>query len=109
MSTVLLPDNIFSEIPQQLDEELLEVIARSGNTRIERIVSQGHCSTADDWYIQVQNEFVIVLQGEAVLRYADGEELKMVPGSYVNIPANTRHQVQWTDPEVKTVWLAVFY
>lgn len=105
----ILTENIFNAIPEQLDEELLEVIARSGSTRIERIVSQGHCSAADDWYDQAQNEFVIVLQGEAVLRYADGKEITMVPGSYINIPAHTRHQVRWTDPEVKTVWLAVFY
>jgi len=105
----VLPDNIFSAIPPQLNEELLEVLAQSPGARIERIVSQGHCSPPDSWYDQAQHEFVIVLQGEAVLRYASGEELRMVPGSYVNIPAHTRHRVQWTDPEGKTVWLAVFY
>jgi cupin 2 domain-containing protein len=32
-------------------------------------------------------------------------ELK--PGDFVNIPAHTKHRVDWTTPDEPTVWLAV--
>jgi cupin 2 domain-containing protein len=30
-------------------------------------------------------------------------------GDFVDLPAHTRHRVEWTDPAAATVWLAVFY
>jgi cupin 2 domain-containing protein len=33
----------------------------------------------------------------------------MKAGDYVEIPAHTRHRVEWTDPDEDTVWLAVYY
>ena len=30
-------------------------------------------------------------------------------GDYLSIPAGTHHRVEWTDPNVKTVWLALHY
>jgi cupin 2 domain-containing protein len=102
-------NNIFEAIPEQLDEELLDIIATGKNVRIERIVSQGHSSPASGWYDQQQHEWVIVLQGEAVVCYESGEQYRLKPGSYLDIPAHTRHKVKWTDPQVKTIWLAVHY
>lgn len=101
--------NIFADIPRHLSKELLEVIAQHGNTRIERIVSQGHTSPDSGWYDQDQPEWVIVLQGEAVIAYATGEEVRLTAGDHVAIPAHVRHKVKWTAPGMQTVWLAVFY
>ena len=102
-------NNIFENIPDQLEEELLDIIVTGDNVRVERIVSQGHSSPVSGWYDQLQNEWVILLQGEAVICYANGEEVRLKPGGYLNIPAHTRHKVKWTDPQIKTVWLAVHY
>jgi cupin 2 domain-containing protein len=33
----------------------------------------------------------------------------MRPGDYVHIPAHQRHRVEWTEPDQKTVWLALHY
>jgi len=33
----------------------------------------------------------------------------MMPGSYVHIPAHCKHRVEWTDPDVETIWLAMYY
>jgi cupin 2 domain-containing protein len=30
-------------------------------------------------------------------------------GDYVHIPAHTRHRVEWTDPSVATIWLAIHH
>jgi cupin 2 domain-containing protein len=33
----------------------------------------------------------------------------LVAGDWVDIAPHRRHRVDWTDPEVATIWLAVFY
>lgn len=101
--------NIFEDIPEHIAEELFDVIVQRENIRIERIVSQGHVSPDSGWYDQEQGEWVIVLQGEAVIAYASGEEVRLTAGSHVDIPAHVRHKVKWTAPGIQTVWLAVFY
>ena len=40
--------NLLENIPESIDEELFETLARRGAVRIERIVSDGHAS-ADDF------------------------------------------------------------
>ena len=77
--------------------------------RVERIVSRGHASPPDSWYDQEEHEWVVVLAGEARLQFDDGASLEMKPGNYVLIPAHRRHRVEWTTPQMDTVWLAVSY
>ncbi|TCS37406.1 cupin 2 domain-containing protein [Paucimonas lemoignei] len=102
--------NLFENIPQQLPEEVVEMLAGSGQVRIERIVSHGHSSPAGYWYDQDQHEWVVLLKGQASLSI-DGrdEPLHLSPGDYVNIPAHVRHRVESTSTSEETVWLAVFY
>jgi cupin 2 domain-containing protein len=102
--------NIFQEIPASFQDELAERLAHSPDVRIERIVSQGHCSANDFWYDQDENEWVMVVQGHAKLEYRDtGKVVEMKTGDWVDIPAHCRHRVTWTDPDQPTIWLAVFY
>ena len=102
--------NLYRDIPADLSEELFEPLAAHGDVRMERIVSNGHASPPGFWYDQAEREWVMVLQGCAGLRF-DGEAhvLELAPGDWVEIPAHTRHRVEWTDPEGKTLWLAVFW
>lgn len=103
-------NNLFADIPTPLPEELIETLVSSASVRIERIVSQGHASAPGHWYDQDQNEWVVLLQGAARLRFEGEEEtIEMTPGSFLDIPAHKRHRVEWTDPEPQTVWLAVYY
>jgi cupin 2 domain-containing protein len=102
-------DNIFDAIPASLDEEAVELIAASHAVRIERIVSQGQASPASGWYDQDQHEWVLLVSGAAVLGFDDGSSLALGRGDCINIPAHRRHRVEWTDPDMKTVWLAVHY
>jgi cupin 2 domain-containing protein len=100
--------NIFSNIPNVLAEELFTSIIRQDNVHIERIVSSGHITQPQQWYDQAWDEWVIVLEGQAVLVYEhDMSRLSMMTGDYVFIPAHTRHRVEWTAPKIHTVWLAV--
>uniref|UniRef100_A0A832H2W3 Cupin domain-containing protein n=1 Tax=Oscillatoriales cyanobacterium SpSt-402 TaxID=2282168 RepID=A0A832H2W3_9CYAN len=101
--------NIFEELPGNLEMEVFEILASSDTTKIERIVSKGHTTASGKWYDQDRHEWVIVLQGEALLIFEDGESMRLTQGSYVNIPAHTKHRVDWTDPTQETIWLAIHY
>jgi len=103
-------DNIFSGIPTQLPEELVEVLLTNQHLRLERIISKGHASAQEFWYDQDENEWVMVLQGEAILHLeGNNEPVKLIPGMYINLPAHVRHRIEWTSQEIETVWLALFY
>lgn len=100
--------NLFEGIPDELPEELIEVLAGGSGVRIERIVSDGHASPEGFWYDQEQSEWVLLVSGSAVLEFED-RKVEMNPGDHLLIPAHRRHRVGSTAATVKTIWLAVFY
>lgn len=102
--------NLFSGIPAELPQELIDELVVQPSVRIERIVSKGHVSPDGFWYDQAEHEWVVLLQGEALLQL-EGEtgSIRLKPGMYINLPAHCKHRVEWTHPEIETVWLAVFY
>jgi cupin 2 domain-containing protein len=101
-------NNIFAKIPEQLPEEIFECILKKENIVIERIISNGHVTSAGQWYDQTEDEWVILLQGEATLLFEKNQRLvSLTPGDYLLIPAHTRHRVEWTLPDFNTIWLAV--
>ena len=103
-------NNLFADLPTDLTEELVEVLAENKHVRIARIVSTGHASPDGFWYDQEEAEWVIVLKGEAKLLFeGDEEPIHMKAGDFVNIPARRKHRVDWTTPDEPTVWLTVFY
>jgi cupin 2 domain-containing protein len=102
--------NLFSNIPIHMDDEVFETILASDKCEIKRIVSKGNQSPLDYWYDQEKNEWVMVLKGAAALKFKNGNKiLKMMPGDFVHIPAHFKHRVEWTDPEIETIWLAVYF
>ena len=102
-------NNIFEAIPADLPEELFEPLVDNSAVRIERIVSRGHTSPPSGWHDQAQNEWVIVLKGQAVVAFEQGESVTLKAGDFLAIPAHSRHRVEWTPQDVDTVWLAVHY
>ena len=103
-----MPPNLF-DLPNPLpdDEEFTELI-RSKNLRIERIVSSGQTTPAGNWYDQEEDEWVALLQGEAVLEYETGEMLHLSAGDHIFLPAHCRHRVAYTSTQPPCIWLAVF-
>jgi cupin 2 domain-containing protein len=102
-------DNIFNNIPAIIPEELFENLIDRESLKIERIISYGHNTPIGEWYDQSWDEWVLLLQGAAILAYEDGTKVKLQAGDYVLIPAQTRHRVEWTQPEAKTIWLAIHF
>lgn len=102
--------NVLRGIPDQLPDELTEILLAREDLRIERIVSRGHTSPGDFWYDQQETEWVVVLAGGARLHFEeDGQIIPLETGDSLLIPAHTRHRIDWTDPDQDTIWLAVFY
>jgi cupin 2 domain-containing protein len=88
----LLTDDAARVLPDDLHEELIEVLVETQNVRIERIVSTGHASPEGFWYDQNQHEWVVVLKGAARLRFEDST-VEMKSGDHLNIPAHGKHRV----------------
>ncbi len=107
---ILERDNILQNIPDELQHEIFEDIFKTDQLHVERIVSTGQISPPDFWYDQDWNEWVLVLQGRAVLEFSDEEKhVELSQGDYVLIPAHEKHRIKWTDPERKTIWLAIHF
>lgn len=90
------------------ERELFQDLFKSGNLRIERIVSRGHRSPEDRWYDQDEDEWVALLTGEAEILFDDGRSEKLYAGDYLFIPAHKQHKVIYTSEDPPAVWLAIF-
>lgn len=101
--------NLFENLPDDFSEEHFLDLFKSTALRIERIVSKGHSSPTIGWYDQIEDEWVLVLQGEACLVFADGRQLTLSAGDFMHIPAHTLHQVRHPQADKITVWLAIFF
>jgi cupin 2 domain-containing protein len=97
--------NIFAgtTVPAGLEQCL--TLFESGTVRVERIVSNAHSSPSSFWYDQPEDEWVMLLRGQATLEFAGGESMAMRAGDHVTIASRVRHRVSETDAE--TIWLAV--
>lgn len=106
--------NLFADLPKlpmarEAAERLETLLARPG-LRIERIVSTGQASPAGFWYEQADAEWVVLLSGEALLRFEDEAEARRLrAGDWICIEPLRRHRVEWTAPATPTVWLAVHH
>ena len=56
----MVPQNIFVDIPQDKDREMIEELVQGRDLRIERIVSRGQASPPGFWYDQEEDEWVLV-------------------------------------------------
>lgn len=104
--------SILDDININAKEEIFSDLLKNKNVRIERIVSTGQTSPKDFWYDQDENEFVLVLEGEAILEFKEEDKIKEVKlnkNDYIDIKAHVKHRVKYTDTTKPTIWLAVFY
>jgi len=101
-------NNILNNIPKTVTNELFQTLFSNHSIKIERIISQGQCSPIENWYDQAQDEWIIVLEGQAELIFEhDSPIISLKSGDYLLILAHTKHRVHWTHPEIKTIWLAI--
>lgn len=101
--------NIYNNIIEDYQNEIFDNLLVKPNVRIERIVSNGQSSESNFWYDQDENEWLLLLKGEAEIEYESGEIIKLEKGDYEFIPKNRKHRVNYTSNEETTIWLAVFF
>ena len=100
-------DNIFT-LPDFLhNQEFFETILSTPCVKIERIISTGQTTPEGTWYDQQQDEWVILLQGEAQLSYEDGSQINLTTGDYLLLKAHQKHRVESTCSNPPCIWLAV--
>jgi cupin 2 domain-containing protein len=101
---VILKQRLFpSADPPTRGERVEALLARPG-LLVERILSGPHQASGP--YLQDRDEWVALLQGEAVLEVA-GEEVRLAAGEALLLAARTPHRVLDTSADPPCVWLAV--
>lgn len=91
-------------------QEHTTVLQQGTGWRLERIHSCQASSTAGFWYDQPEHEWVTLIQGSALLQFADEPAPRSLSrGDVLLIPPHRRHRVVATDPAPGSVWLALFW
>ena len=97
--------NLFANLAPGNNAEEFLTLFESSTVKIERVVSRSQISPPGFWYDQAEDEWVIVLRGDATLELDNGELVEMSAGDYLTIPRHVKHRVARTSEE--TIWLAV--
>ena len=94
--------NLFADATPPPRGERFETLLSHRNLVVERIVSPASTTRAE--YLQPQDEWVVLLKGEATMT-VDGEAVELKAGNYVFLPARVPHTVERVSDGA--VWLAV--
>lgn len=100
--------NIFDKIIVDKKEENFFEIFKNETIKIEKIVSNGQISPKNFWYEQEKSEFILLLEGFAILEFED-REVELKKGDCLNIAVMEKHRVKFTSLDEPTIWFAVFY
>ncbi|HNW98522.1 MAG TPA: cupin domain-containing protein [Bacteroidales bacterium] len=102
------PGNLFKKNNIAGKEELFDTLLENKNLKIESIVSAGHTTPENTWYDQQDDEWVILLKGEAeILFEKENNKVQLREGDYILIPAHCKHRVTYTSTVPQCIWLAV--
>lgn len=103
----MIKGNLYASLPaSDAPEEEFSALFRSPHVRIERIVSQGQRSPEGFWYDQEENEWVLLIEGEAELEFKTPKDsLYLKKGDWILIPAHKKHRINHTSSPA--IWLAV--
>lgn len=102
---MIVVHNVFAREAEAASGEVFDTLFKAEAVRIERIVSHSAASPEGFWYDQDEDEWVLVLRGEATLQFHPDTMVHLKTGDHVVIPKRCRHRVERTSAE--TIWLAV--
>ena len=94
--------NLFADALPPQEGERFETLLEHRNLVIERIVSSSAITPTE--YVQPQDEWVVLLTGEAVLEVG-GEDRALQAGDHLFLPAGMPHTVKRVS--AGAIWLAV--
>ena len=96
--------NLFDPEHFSGESEAFETLLQQGNVTIERILSPA--GTRSQTFVQAQDEWICLLQGEAQLEM-DDRKIRLTAGETLFIAAGTPHRVLSTSADPTCIWLAV--
>jgi cupin 2 domain-containing protein len=96
------PGNLFADAAAPPRGERFDTLLAHRNLVVERIVSSEAPEATE--YRQSQDEWVVLLRGEATLEVA-GETVELRAGDHLFLPSGTPHAVRRTT--AGTLWLAL--
>jgi cupin 2 domain-containing protein len=100
--------SLFRNPPDATEEERIEELCQAKSFRVERIVSAGQVSPPGFWFDQPNEEWVLVVQGNAEISLLDPDEtIRLSAGGWLMIEAHRKHRVEATSGEPSTIWLAI--
>ena len=96
--------NFFTDYPSpEAGSEQFDTLLQREGVCVERIASNR--LEYGQWYDQENDEWVMLVQGSAVLEYGDGQKVSLQAGTHLFIEAHRRHRVVETSEDA--LWLAV--
>lgn len=121
--------NIFDLKDLSMNEEIIKILFKNENVKIEKIISTGQTT---DWQESNKNEFVILIQGNAEIEYYDNRmcedknfktnenimknlkntndmKLQLGKGDIILIKKGERHRVSYTSKNPCCVWICIFF
>ena len=121
--------NIFDLKDLSENEEIVKILVKNGNVKIEEIISTGQVT---DWQESDKNEFVILIQGNAEIEYYRNKscenknfnaneniiknikntndiKLQLRKGDTVLIKKGERHRVSYTSKNPCCIWICIFF
>lgn len=100
--------NIFDNIPNKISEEILEELFSNSNVRIERVVSSGNVSPDNFWYDQDEDEWILLVAGNAIVTFEGDRTVELKAGDTLYIGAHEKHRVAYTSSNPQCIWLCIF-
>ncbi len=97
----------YDKLPGKNEVELFEEILKTKELLIERIVSNGWNRDEDKWYDQENEEWVLLLKGNASIEFENNLIIELYEGDYMLIPSHCKHKVVRTSSEPPCIWLAI--
>lgn len=94
--------NLFTNAWPPQTGERFDTILSHRNLVVERIISSATLTPCE--YVQPQDEWVVLVQGEATLHVA-GESIALKAGDHLFLPAGVPHTVERVS--AGAIWLAV--
>lgn len=92
--------------PSPDGEERFEPLLQGpGGLLVERILSHGQMTPEATWLEQGHDEWVAVLEGEAILGFENGSRTHLRRGDQYLLRRGLRHRVEYTSSPC--IWLAV--
>ena len=121
--------NIFDLNDLSVNEEIIKILFKNENVKIEKIISTGQTT---DWQESNKNEFVILVQGNAEIEYYDNRicedknfktnenvmknlkntndmKLQLGKGDIILIKKGERHRVSYTSKNPCCIWICIFF